>query len=943
SYGCRDTLVRSFTINPEVTAGFSLAPGNIGCTPFTVAFTNTSVRANSYQWSFGDNTSSSAVSPVHTYENYGPADSVRNIRLIATSFYYCADTAFAQITVRPFIKADFTVQPDKGCSPLQVTIQNMAVGGSSIISYEWDFGDGSTSNSSAPALTHTYTNTTGLVQIRQLRLVVTNQQGCTDTLIRQITVYPEVSAQFTQDVVQGCNPLTVHFTRPANNAVVTWNWNFGQGSTSSTPDPVTVFQNAGGNDTTFTVQLIVTSSDFCRDTFSSVVTVYPFIDAQFTIDRDEGCVTYPVTISNQSSVMPGISSFEWNFGDGSPLSNSNSALLNHTYSNPGAVTQIYNLRLVVRNHAGCTDTLIRPVRVFPRVISAFTPSVPAGCTPLTVSFSNTSNIPVASSFQWDFGNGATSGAVNPLHVFENSSSVDTTYRVRLIASSANQCTDTSWADIMVYSFVKAAFTVDTNASCSPFAVAISNSSAGGISQYQWNFGDGSPVSGVPAPAHTYVNQTLAPQVHLLKLRVQNPHGCADSLERTITVYPEVRAAFEADVTEGCDPLTVALTNQSNAPVAQVYYWEFGNGASSELTNPQYTYIHYNASDQIYTIRLHAVSQYGCSDDTTLDITVYSYIDADFKMNDQDVCSGFPLRFENTSLGGINQVFWDFDGNGSVDSNDTSPFFDHPYANPNDNPIVYNALLRVNNAHGCTDSVVCPVTVYPKVTAAFTYDSAGCSPLEVQFVNTSLRGSSPLGNNGFYTWDFGDQTTSTLEHPAKIFYNYNDFDIIRTVKLIATSEYFCQDSIEKTVYVYHKPRAIFTVDRTIDCPPFNIAIQNNSYTTNASFFWDFGDGQRDTTFVQSGLSHIYYNVADTIQNYNLHLRVHTNRNCVDSSNLTVSVYPQVFAEFTYDSSGCSPFVAGFTNQSVHATDFYWDFGDGSVSSLMNPVKRFVNPA
>lgn len=943
TYGCRDTLIRSFTINPEVTAGFNMAPGNTGCTPFTVAFTNTSARANSYQWSFGDNTSSSEVSPVHTYENYGPADSLRNIRLIATSSYYCSDTAFAQVTVRPFVKADFTVGPDKGCSPLQVSIQNLAVGGSSIVSYEWDFGDGNTSNSSAPVLTHTYTNTTGLVQIRQLRLVVINQQGCTDTLIRSVTVYPEVSAQFTQDVVQGCNPLTVSFTRPVNNAEVTWNWDFGQGSSSSNPDPIVVFRNAGGNDTTFTVRLIVTSANFCRDTFTRNITVYPYIDARFTIDRDEGCVTYPVVISNQSSVLPGISSFEWDFGDGSPLSNSNSATLNHTYSNPGAVTQTYNLRLVVRNHAGCTNTLIRPVNVFPRVISAFNPSLTAGCNPLTVSFSNTSNMPVASSFRWDFGTGATSSDVNPIYVFENRSSSDTVYRVRLIAVSSDQCTDTSRADITVYSFVKAAFTVDTNAFCSPFAVAISNASSGGISQFEWNFGDGSPVSNVLAPAHTYVNQTLAPQVHGLRLRVQNPHGCADSLERTITVYPEVRAAFAADVTAGCNPLTVQMTNQSNIPVAQVYYWEFGDGASSELQNPQHTFVHYDASDQIYPIHLHSVSQYGCSDDTTLNITVYSYVDADFKMNDQDVCSGFPLRFENTSMGGIHQVSWDFDGNGSVDSNDGSPFFDHPYTNLNDDPVSYNAFLRVNNIHGCADSVTRPVTVYPKVTASFAYDSAGCSPLEVQFANTSLRGSALLGSSGFYAWDFGDQTSSSLENPTKIFYNYNDFDITRTVKLIATSQYFCQDSVEKTVYVYHKPRAIFNVDRTIDCPPFNLSIQNNSYTTSAAFFWDYGDGQHDTTFVQSGLTHTYYNSADSIQNYNLRLRVQTNRNCIDSSALTVSVYPEVHAEFTYDSSGCSPFVAGFTNQSVHAAYFHWDFGDGSVSSLVNPVKRFVNPA
>jgi len=939
SYSCSDTLQRSFVIRPQVLASFSISPDTVGCHPFTVSFTNSSVNANTYQWTFGDGSSSSSQSVNHTYTNYGSVDSIRQVRMIATSSYYCSDTAMARITVKPFITANFVVSTDRGCSPLQVDITNNSVGGSSIVSYNWNFGDGNTSTSSAATLSHTYTNTTGAIQYRQLKLVIQNTQGCTDTLIRTIRVYPEVSAVFTQDVIQGCNPLSVHFTHPSNLVSVSYNWDFGQGMTSSQADPVASLENPTGHDTSYVTKLIVTSANYCTDTFSRSILVYPYIDASFTIDRDESCVQVPVTITNNSSTLPGITSFKWIFGDGSPDGNSSASSFVHNYTNATAVTQYYNLVMVVSNHAGCTDTLIRQVKVFPEVTSQFTPDKLNGCNPVQINFTNNSNTPVASYFHWDFGDSTSSTLQNPVHQFSNLSDHDTTYTVTLVATSSDFCSDTSVANITVYAYINPDYTVAVPAACSPFALSIDNQSEGGVALYEWDFGDGSPFSALSEPSHTYTNKTLSNEVYNLRLVIKNSHTCYDTLIRQVTVYPEVKAAFSTDVSAGCNPLQVAFTNHSNTPVATTFDWSFGDGATSGLINPDHTFDYTGSSDNTYTIQLHAESAYGCTHDTTGTITVYSYIDADFKMNDPDVCSGYSLRFDNTSIGGISQYDWDFDGNGTTDSNDSSPFFDHVYTNITGNPVTYQVQLKVSNAHNCSDSVTRSLVVYPQVTADFSYDSSGCSPLQVQFQNNTLNGSALLGSSGDYHWDFGDTITSTIQNPLKIFYNYSDFDITRTVKLVASSQWFCVDSVEKTVYVYHKPHAMFSIDKTVSCPPFNLTIQNLSYTTSSSFYWDFGDGQTDTTYTKANEIHTYLNSLPDIKDYTIRMSAVSDKGCADSTSVSLSVYPQVTAGFSYDSAGCSPFVVSFNNQSVNAAYYQWDFKDGTYSIQKDPFKRF----
>ncbi|MGC8802231.1 MAG: PKD domain-containing protein, partial [Bacteroidales bacterium] len=310
---CLSSFSKTITIYPEIDANFT-STATTGCNPLNVTFTNTTVGDTagiSYLWDFGDGNSTAQKSPSHLFQNLiRTTDTTYQVKLIATTRYYCRDTARTTVTVRPFIDASFTVDTTRGCADFTVNITNNSRG--AIASYSWNFGDGQTSNTSAPAFQKIYSNNTGSKINRNIRLVVSNAAGCTDTMIRTITVLPKVTASYTASAVDGCNPLTVTFTPGNNNANVTYLWEFGDNNSSSLQSPTHTFENNTNTIKTYTTKLTVTSEDFCVATFTNNITVREKIEANFSIDKVRGCSGFYSNIQNLSFGGNAIVNYTWN-------------------------------------------------------------------------------------------------------------------------------------------------------------------------------------------------------------------------------------------------------------------------------------------------------------------------------------------------------------------------------------------------------------------------------------------------------------------------------------------------------------------------------------------------------------------------------------------------------------------------------------------------------
>ncbi|RYZ48189.1 MAG: PKD domain-containing protein, partial [Sphingobacteriales bacterium] len=227
---------------------------------------------------------------------------------------------------------------------------------------------------------------------------MTNASG-SNTLTRSqyITVYEPPTVNFSASVQSGCFPLRVQFTdlsvTPAGSSIVSWQWDFGNGVTSTQQNPQAVYTTAGN----FAVTLKLTDDKGCTKILgrNAFINVTPGVTTSFTANPPVACAS-PATIQfNNTSTGPGTLTYSWNFGDGGT---SNLPNPSHTFTTDGA----YTVLLTATSNNGCEDTasIIVPVA---RFTSDFQTSGTA-CPGSPVSFTNTS-IPQPDSARWNFGDG----------------------------------------------------------------------------------------------------------------------------------------------------------------------------------------------------------------------------------------------------------------------------------------------------------------------------------------------------------------------------------------------------------------------------------------------------------------------------------------------------------------------------------------------------------
>lgn len=241
------------------------------------------------------------------------------------------------------------------------------------------------------------------------------------------------------------------------------------------------------------------------------------VSAAFEPDKLSCVVPCSISFTNQSE---GANSYHWDFGNGQTSSSQS--------PNPVSfnTTGDFKVTLIASNNHGCADTteltvsIISP-QVFPTASFVI---INNGCdAPCGVQFQNTSLNAV--SYQWDFGNGGNSVAVSPSQTYASKG----IYNVTLIATAANGLKDTVTQAVTIVKLPVADFTFSNNNCVAPCAVAFTENSQFETS-YIWNFGDGSPISTLASPVHTYANKGT----YDVRLIAVNPDG-ADTITRQVTI------------------------------------------------------------------------------------------------------------------------------------------------------------------------------------------------------------------------------------------------------------------------------------------------------------------------------------------------------------------------------------------------------------------------
>ena len=396
---------------------------------------------------------------------------------------------------------------------------------------------------------------------------------------------------------------------------------------------------------------------------------------------------------------------------------------------------------------------------------SFSPS--GGVVPVTVTFTDLStNDPT--SWAWNFGDGSTSSAQNPVHTYTESG----TFTVSLtVANASGSDTLTMSGAIVVDPDVPVAdFSFSPTSGVVPLTVSFTDQSQNVPTSWAWDFGDGS-TSNLQSPTHTYTESGS----YTVSLTVSNAAGTdSHTITGAIQVNPDVPVAdFSFSASNGVVPLAVSFTDQSqNVPTS--WAWDFGDGSTSNLQNPAHTY----TESGTYTVSL-TVSNAAGSDTHTITDAIQVNPDvpvADFSFSASSGVLPFAVSFTDLSQNVPTSWAWDF-GDGNT-SDVASPV--HTYTSVG----IFTVSLTVSNAAGNdTLTLVDVIVVDPEApTAAFAADVTTIDPEgTVQF--TDLSTSDPTS----WSWDFGDGNVSTAENPSNQYLLPGFYTVSLTVTNVTGSD------------------------------------------------------------------------------------------------------------------------------------------------------------
>ena len=886
--------------HPAPIAGFTTSTTS-GTYDLPVQFQSTSTGViDELLWDFGDGSTATGSSPSHTYTAAG----TYTVTLIASGpGGDDTEICSACITVdHPAPVAGFSSSTTSGTYDLLVQFTSTSTG--PIDTLVWDFGDGSSGQGSSPSHTYTAAGT------YTVTLTASGPGGediaiCTDC----ITVsHPAPIAGFTASTTSGTYDLPVTFTNTSTGVIDSISWDFGDGTTSSESSPSHTYTEAG----TYTVTLTVSGpgGDDTEICGGCITVEHPAPVASFTSSTTSGPYDLPVTFTSTSTGP--ITDYLWDFGDGAT---STEASPTHTYTAEGS----YTVSLTVTGPGGSDQSVCQGcISVeHPAPAAAFTPSATSGTYDLTIQFSNDST-GVISDYAWDFGDGTTSSEESPSHTY----TTEGIYTVTLTVSGpGGSDTVTCLGCIAVdHPAPVASFTASTTSGTYDLAVQFESTSSGPITEYLWDFGDGS-TSTRPAPSHTYT----AEGSYTVTLTVTGPGGsdteiCSDC----ITVgHPAPIASFTTSTTSGTYDLPVTFTSTSTGVISGLL-WDFGDGTTSTEASPTHTY----TSEGIYTVTLTASGPGGSDIATCSDcITVgHPAPEASFTSSTTSGTWDLNVQFTSTSSGPITEYLWDF-GDGSS-STEISPL--HTYTSAG----TYTVTLLVTGPGGedtaiCTD---CIVVTDPAPVASFTTSTtSGTWDLPVQFTSTS---TGPITS---YLWDFGDGSTSSMASPSHTYTTAGDYTVSLTVTGPGGSDTeICQGCIR-----VEDPAPVASFDVSVNSGIYDLAVQFTNTSTGpvTSYAWNFGDGSTSTeenpthTYTSAGLFTVTLTVTgpggtDT---------------AICGSCITVASPPPSAAFSASTTSGTWDLPVQFTNESTGPISGYlWSFGDGSTSSAENPLHTYTTP-
>lgn len=981
-----DTLISTnyIEVYDLPTADFSFSSNTDFCVSTNqISFTNNSTNATSYIWDFGDGNTSSSTDASHSFNSDGDY----TVKLVAYNSDGCPNEKIVSpLTIYPIPQLNSSVDLNFSCDSTNSFNFNSSVSNVNITNWSWDYGDGNVSNSSNGISSYSF-NSSGTFFPKAIAI---SDQGCIDSsTIDPIYIPNPINYSLLNDKSNGCAPLLINFHLSPNSIVDSIEWDFGDTSFVSS------FYNINhiySNDGSFLPNLIIYDSLGCVSQLTSNITIEvdSLPTATYSIANNVGCPPLLVQFNSTTHVDNAVS---WDFGD---TTFSNALNPNHTYiynnvnspklevTSPNGCKALYSLpdvnagmvlnEFISDKSTGCapldvtfisnapsnavtylwdfgdgnTSTDLDPIHTYDTIGKydvKFTCWDSLGCKAFyeidemietfgedDVVFPETDTIQSCSPYtyftdainigqsfwNWDFGDGTVDTGASPSHTYN----MPGNYLVKLNADAPNGCMYNSadYAYIMIDGMtIDLDISVDTD--CDNGSIEVTNNSTG-IANHSWNFGDNS-IDSVSSIQHDYPNTG---QSYVVTYTAISNSGCMNkqyipvifSCGTDTTIAPPGSPLPMPEV----DPIVILIDPNTNAPIlqncgpqevnlstpfssAQNFLWEFGDGGTSTDKNPYYQYNNSGTFDLTH----YAYHSNGDIDTMIITEFINQYVfSADFQLTKTELCNEAEFNFTSTSSG-IASWDWQID-NFSVSSSSFGSV-----VLPLTDSVKQLTLIAVDS-FGCVDVKQQSLFLYQPIVLV-DQDTVICfgSPLSIE--------SSSIADYT-YSWDLDDGTIITND--TAISHTYASAGTY-LVKLLLTDSNGCVRT-ENIDSVLVKPVNSEFTPTTITpiCKGDTLSFSANDLT-NSSYTWTGG------TIIGSGANvDIVFN---TTGNQIVKLKS-TKDGCSYTNKSDTIVVNEAEAHFIFDQiNGCLPIEVNFSDSSVNAVQWNWDFGDGNGSSDDNP--------
>lgn len=521
--GCSNTLIKSVCIPEGIEVAINYTQACFGETTwFSSALVNPAGgNITSYNWNFGDPTTgysneSNLASPQHTFSKPG----MYYVSLRVSDPNNCSTTKYISIMVDALPKADFS-HVGGTCDSL-VSFKDMT-SGINIAQWIWNFGDGKSKTVDAPSnpnVSHYYT----YPGVYEVTLIVQSESGCYDTIRKTIRRTPCIAAAFKVSDPVVCVKRSMNFTETSTcqAPIASWTWYFGDNTSATFTSPQQAVEHTYAASGNYTVKMVVASQmvgGMATDTASSQVAVKPAATASYK--WQDVCVGNSTTFDNLSqNNNTTIKSYLWNFGDPGTLADTTSATnAEYRYDVYGQ----YEVKLVVTNTLGCTDTLINKINIFESPAADFTWNNSCEAKPVVFSDQSKATSSNIVKWNWRFSNAG--------ELLEGSTQKNCTfsfakagiYDADMMITDLNGCSTTVKKQVTVSPNPVAAFSIIENYENKQGQIMISNGSINATNNV-WEISNGKTSFG-SNPIITFDKEGH----YIIQLTTSNDQNCTDTL------------------------------------------------------------------------------------------------------------------------------------------------------------------------------------------------------------------------------------------------------------------------------------------------------------------------------------------------------------------------------------------------------------------------------